>query len=70
VYVAALDMPRFINDYWPRVPLDKRVVLITAQEVGRWGGWTGGQVAGGWVGWVSLRACVVAFVVACEPACV
>ena len=34
VYIAALDMPHFVNEVWPTVPHSHRVVLVTAQEVG------------------------------------
>ena len=33
IYVASLDMPRFVNEIWPRIPKTHRVVLVTAQEV-------------------------------------
>ena len=36
VYVASMDMPRFVNEVWPQIPLSCRLVLVTAQEVRRY----------------------------------
>ena len=33
LYVAAFDMMDFVNNIWPSIANDHRVVLVTAQEV-------------------------------------